>query len=302
MIAVDWLPPNALVPVGADAANVTPDRVGMKVGQEWPLAITMRALLIDSANDAAYALADKVSGSLARFAVTMKFAAEQIGLQDHPVLHDPAGLDGTEGYAGGNRVSAWDLAVAARDLMANPELAAIVGTRVYDFTGPDGIVYSLASHNLTFLQTYPGAIGVKTGYTDRAGLCVVEEADRNGRRMMAVVLNSTDPDADATYLLNKGFAIPVRAESAHAAVLPPIVEPEPPVAVPHMRLDEPGLGDIPLQPQPVDTAVTVPAQSLASSYGLETAVGTGIVLVVLLVGRGVRRRRRPAGAHSLGSR
>ena len=80
-------------------------------------------MLVDSANDAAYALAQEISGSLARFGPVMASAAAQMGMTDHPVFRDPAGLDGTEGVGGGNTMSAWDVAIAARDVLANPTCA-----------------------------------------------------------------------------------------------------------------------------------------------------------------------------------
>src|SRR5262249_19630906 len=139
-------------PVSARAAGVYPDKVGMKPGQRWPLTIALHALLISSANDAAYALAERVGVSVERFAVIMGAAATQMGMTDHPVLRDPAGLDGREGAAGGNLMSAWDMAIAARDLMANRALASIVALKRFRFTGPDGVVYALANHNRAFLN------------------------------------------------------------------------------------------------------------------------------------------------------
>lgn len=227
MIAADWLPSDAVVPGTTDAYNVYPDKVGMKPGQKWPLSITLHALITDSANDAAYALADDIGGSLQGFAPVMQEAARQIGLSDHPVLEDPAGLDGTLGVNGGNRISAWDLAIMGRDMMANPELAAIAGQRTFDFEGPDGIAYHLVSRNLHFLTTYPGAIGIKTGFTDAAGYCSMEEAVKDGRHMEAVVLNSGNPDLVAADLITAGFTIPVSAEG-NSPVLPAVREPEPP--------------------------------------------------------------------------
>jgi D-alanyl-D-alanine carboxypeptidase len=228
MIAADYLPPTAQVPVSAVAANAFPDKVGMKAGQLWPFDVTLNALLVDSANDAAYALAERVSGSLAGFATTMQQAAGQLGMVDHPRLEDPAGLDGREGFDSGNLISAFDLATAGRDLMANPALAAIVGTRRYNFTGPDHIVYSLRNLNIYFLRVYPGAIGIKTGLTDAAGFCVAEEAERGGRKMLAVVLNGANSYTTAGELLDAGFATPVAAEPVNAQTLPPVAEPLPP--------------------------------------------------------------------------
>ncbi len=299
MIVADWLPAKALVPVSPTAAAAYPEKVGMKVGQMWPLADSLQALLIYSANDAAYALAERVSGSLNGFAATMQEAAAQIGLQDHSVWHDPAGLDGTEGFEGGNRVSAWDLATAARDLMANPELARIVRMHSLDFTGPDHIVYGLSNQNLYFLDGFPGAIGVKTGLTDAAGFCVAEEAERGGREMLAIVLDGASSYQTAADLLDKGFATPVEAEAATDPQLPPVAEPEPIPSVPSARF--------------VDTefaatkaaAVVAPpwwrtvGRRLASRSVLGTGGAAALVVGVLVVARTVRgRRRRPIGAHS----
>lgn len=231
MIAADWLAPGTQLPVSALAANVYPDRVGMKPGQTWPLDTSLHALITDSANDAAYALAEDIGGSLAGFAPIMADAAQQIGMDDHPTLEDPAGLDGSDGFAGGNQISAWDLAVAGRDMMANPTLAAIAAEKTFDFTGPDGVQYHLLSRNYHFLASYPGAIGVKTGFTNRAGYCDMEEAEAGGRRMLAVVLGSTNPDAAAADLITAGFAIPVHREGASPS-LPPVAEPRPPDPAP----------------------------------------------------------------------
>jgi D-alanyl-D-alanine carboxypeptidase len=230
-IATDWLPPTTLVRVSPRAAAVAPDKVGMKAGQRWRLTIALHALLISSSNDAAYALAEQVAGSVPRFATLMAAAAAQLGMTDHLVLQDPAGLDGTEGAGGGNLMSAWDVAIAARALMANPNLAAIVRLTTYRFTGPDGIVYELASHNRAFLNSYPGAIGIKTGYTGPAGVCVAEEAVRGGRAMLAVVMNGVSPDQTAAMLLDKGFATPAQAET-RKPLLPAVREPTPVRAVP----------------------------------------------------------------------
>src|SRR5437879_3509686 len=76
---------------------------------------------------------------------------------------------------------------------AQPVLAQIVATPIYYFPGPDNVQHRLTSHNRLFLTTYPGAIGVKTGFTDRAGACLIAAARRNGRTMLAVVLHGTNP-------------------------------------------------------------------------------------------------------------
>jgi D-alanyl-D-alanine carboxypeptidase len=296
MIAAGWLPPTTLVRVSPRAAGVAPDRLGMKAGQRWQLPIVLHALLISSSNDAAYALAEQVAGSEERFAVLMRKAATQLGITDHPVLWDPAGLDGTEGVAGGNLLSAWDVAIAARALMANPALAAIVRLTTYRFTGPDGIVYELSSHNGAFLRTYPGAVGVKTGYTGLAGVCVAEEAVRGGRAMLAVVMSGVAPDETAELLLDRGFATPGNAE-ARLALLPSVQEPTPRRPAP-VRV----LPTIPRPAAPVVAAPTTVAVRRAGADPEPAAVGAvlgGAVVVGLAAGltgrRLIRRRsRQPA--------
>lgn len=299
MIAVDWLPANATVPIGPAAANVYPDRVGMKMGQVWPLDITMHALLISSANDAAYALAQRVSGSVTAFGPTMRYAAAEIGMKDHPVLHDPAGLDGTEGIDGGNLISAWDLAVAARDMMAEPYLAAIAGSKQYDFTGPDHVVYSLANFNDAFLDSYPGAIGVKTGLTDRAGFCVAEEAERGGRRMLAVVLDGTNSEQSATLLLDVGFSVTMSEERADP-VLPALARPYPPPqpVLNRYRGYNPGPPQLPatLQ-QALQTKPSLVARYKVDLAALAVVAVTG-AMVLLSRRRRTSRRTRPAAGPS----
>ena len=128
----------------------------MEKGVPWPLPEVLQSLLVFSANDAAYAIADRVSGTLTGFAPVMERSAEQIGMTDDPLFKDPAGLDGPLGFDGGNLVSARDMAIAGRDLLAVPELAQIVKEKNYHFVDPKGKVHWLPSMNFTFLDTYSG--------------------------------------------------------------------------------------------------------------------------------------------------
>jgi serine-type D-Ala-D-Ala carboxypeptidase (penicillin-binding protein 5/6) len=220
-LAASDLPPATPVTVSALAAAAPPDKIGLKVGQVWTADELFHALLISSANDAAIALAEQVGGTVAGFDVVFARVAQELGMADSPVLMDPAGLDGSEGVEGGNRISARDLAIAGRALLADPYLAGIVATQVYDFVGPGNVHHRLTSHDKLFLSTYPGAIGIKTGFTDRAGTCLMAAATRNGRTMLAVVMNSDNPPLAAKTLLDQGFATPVAAEST-AGQLPPV--------------------------------------------------------------------------------
>lgn len=311
LVAVGWLAPGTSVAVSPRAAAVAPDKVGMKAGQTWTFDSTLQSLLVASANDAAFALAEQVSGSVESFATLMTGAGAVMGMSDGPVLRDPAGLDGAEGVGGGNLLSPRDLAIAGRDLMAQPQLAALVLRPRLAFTGPDGVVYGYANHNRAFLHAYPGATGVKTGYTDRAGPCLIASATRSGRTMLAVVLSSPNPVATASALLDQGFATPVDAEPT-ADTLPPVRLPTPALvaAAPSPTATRaPSAGHGPEQASAVKAPFPPVGPGLATGDpgahrgaalgagrqavgGLSGATAFLVVSVGALVAVAVRRRRR----------
>lgn len=165
------------------------------------VAITVRDLLyglmLPSGNDAALLLAEHDDGSVSAFVEAMNRKAAELGLDDTRFAN-PHGLD-----APGHYSSAYDLARLARAAMANPEFAQIVGTQWWHLAPPSD--YDLHNGN-SLLETYPGADGVKIGWTEDAGWTLVASATRDGHRLYAVVLNSADRDADATALLDWAFA------------------------------------------------------------------------------------------------
>lgn len=221
LIAVSRLTPDDQVPVSTVAEGMPARKVNMKAGQVWAFDDVLHSLLLVSANDAAVALAERVDGSLAGFAADMDRVGQRLGLADQPVLHDPAGLDDEFSFEHGNLISARDLAIVTRAAMAQSEVRAIVSEPDYRFHGADGNDHRLLNHNL-LLKEYPGAIGVKTGYTKRAGHSLIGEATRDGRTMLSVVIAAPDPDRFTMGLLDKGFATPVAAE-AGLDRLPPVV-------------------------------------------------------------------------------
>ena len=224
LIAVGYLPADARVPGTTQSLHAYPNIVGIEKGVGWPLREVLQALLVYSANDAAYAIGQRISGPLSAFGSVMDRAARQMGMSDDPVFHDPAGLDGSEGVDGGNLVSARDLAIAGRDFLSVPELANIVKQQSADFVDPKGTAHDLPSMDYTFLVSYPGAVGIKTGFTDRAGSCIVAAATRKGRTMLAVVMNGYNTTQSAIDLLNQGFATARAAEPTEDR-LPPVTRP-----------------------------------------------------------------------------
>lgn len=237
--AVTSLAPDAVVPVSPVAQGMPAESINMKAGQVWPLSDTLHALLMVSANDAAVALAERISGSREAFGGQMYRMANILGLADHPVLRDPAGLDGQFSVDHGNLISAYDLAIVGRAALAIPEIRQIVGLPVYRFHGVDRIDHRLRNHD-RLLEQYPGAIGVKLGYTVAAGDNLVAAATRGGRTMLAVVLHAPLVYADAAALLDQGFATPVEAETGQDH-LPPVAlaPPAPRPAITSERVSQP---------------------------------------------------------------
>ncbi len=259
LVSAEKLPRDVTFTVGTVAASQAAMRIGMAAGQQWGLDHALHSLMMVSANDAAYALAEAASGTIEGFAADMNAAAARYGMVDSRFF-DPAGFDGTEGFNGGSRVSAYDLAIAARNFLAVPELAAIVALREYRFDGPDGLPHVLYNHN-KLLTRYPGATGLKTGYTSLAGSTFVGTATRDGRRMIAVVLNTTNMYGISAALLDKGFATPPDAPGL-GVVLPPVR----------------------VQPfQPITAAAVVPGKAVAEQHPVGAGGGSRIVTVFLVV-------------------
>jgi D-alanyl-D-alanine carboxypeptidase (penicillin-binding protein 5/6) len=195
--------PREIVTVSATAA--APDgskglsELGLEEGERITVGELTWALLVQSANDAAIALAEGIAGTQARFVKMMNAEAARLGLR-HTEFRSPNGLD-DRGHS-----SARDLVVLTRAAFAEDDrFGVIVGTREHEVPSPEGEPRHIQNRNV-LLWLYPGATGVKTGYTSAAGFCMVATAERNGRRLIAVVLGEPgEPFSDAAALLNFGF-------------------------------------------------------------------------------------------------
>lgn len=235
LVAIQRLPADDPVPVSAHAAGMPARRIVMAPGQVWDLEDLLFSMLTVSANDAAVAVAERVGGgSLDGWEVVAGRTAVGLGLEDSPDLSDPAGLDDEFSNEEGSRISARDLAIVSRAVLADPRLMAMVGAEEHRFTGGDGIVHVVDRRNRMF-ELYPGAVGMKTGLTDRAGRCLVAAATRDGRTMLAVLFDAPDMYLTASTLLDRGFATPAAAAPTGGDVLPAVVPDaavDPPEVVP----------------------------------------------------------------------
>ncbi|HXF52214.1 MAG TPA: D-alanyl-D-alanine carboxypeptidase family protein [Dehalococcoidia bacterium] len=197
IVALERASPDDIVTIDFDP-RPTPDSSLFGL---WPGAVvTMRDLLyglmLPSGNDAAVAIARHVAGSEAAFVDLMNSKLAELGLHDSHFTN-PHGLDDPNLYA-----SAYDLAQLARYGLAKPEFAAIVGARTWYARSLDMEI----ENGNRLLWTYPGATGVKMGWTESAGETLVASAERDGRRVIVALLGSLDRNADGATLLDWGFA------------------------------------------------------------------------------------------------
>jgi D-alanyl-D-alanine carboxypeptidase (penicillin-binding protein 5/6) len=241
LIVLDRLALDEVVVVSPDAVFEDDDfgassTLGLRAGERRTVRELLDALMLQSANDAAVALAIEVSGSQQRFVELMNGRAHSLGLRD-TVFFSPNGLDDR------GRSTARDLLALTRAAASQPGFSRIVGSRFRTIPSPSGPPRRVQNRN-ALLWLYPGATGVKTGYTAGAGFCLIATAERDGRRLVAIVLGDRDePFSDAAALLDHGFegfrqetfvhageaigtvairggAVPVAAERAVTALVP----------------------------------------------------------------------------------
>ncbi|MGQ0823672.1 MAG: D-alanyl-D-alanine carboxypeptidase family protein [Actinomycetota bacterium] len=207
LTAIERLSLDATINVTELAAAQPASRINMVAGHQWPFADAMASLLMASANDAAYAIAETAGGSLQGFADAMAETADSLGMQDS-TFADPAGFDDEASFGGGPRMSAFDIAIATRNALATPEIAKWAALRTYEFVDPAGTPRSLTNHNRMLAEgtrAYEGTTGFKTGFTNRAGQTFVATATRNGCSLIVVILNTYDVYGWAAQLMDQHF-------------------------------------------------------------------------------------------------
>ena len=194
--------PSDRVTISETAPEVGEAEIDLVAGEVWTVGQLLYAMLLGSANDAALAVAEHVGGTVERFVELMNDRAAELGMDDTRFAN-PHGLDDQNHFS-----TARDLLTLAQAVMAVDELAAIVGTREASMPATaEGLERTVRTTN-RLLYEYPGADGVKTGYTDDAGWTMVASAERDGRQLYAVVMGSPTLDqrfADAAALLDYGF-------------------------------------------------------------------------------------------------
>ena len=214
------------VQITPEMVRVEGSSMGLKAGDRLTLSALAEGMLSVSGNDAANSAAIAVAGSLGAFALLMNQKAGELGLADTHFV-TPSGLDDAEHYS-----SAYDLAALTAAAMENPNFARIVSQRKIQVQFSDRAV-TYTNHN-KLLSMYQGCTGVKTGYTQKSGRCLVSAAERDGVRLIAVTLSDPNDWDDHEKLLDYGFSCLTPCEfndSAFRVTLPVVGGTEKSVAV-----------------------------------------------------------------------
>lgn len=192
-----------LVRVSKEAAETPESSIWLEEGEELTLEQLLYALLLQSANDAAAAIAEYIGGTQENFVAMMNQRARELGARNTHYAN-PHGLDDPNHYS-----TAYDLALLARYALTLPDFRRIVATpkMTIPWAGHpwERVLYN-RNRLLAGPDAYPGATGVKTGYTGKAGSCLVGSAKRGDLELIAVVLNSPNMYQEVRSLLDYGFA------------------------------------------------------------------------------------------------
>ncbi|MCL2577350.1 MAG: D-alanyl-D-alanine carboxypeptidase [Defluviitaleaceae bacterium] len=195
---------NETVTVSSKAAAAPKVKMYLSTGEKIRLGDLMLALMLESSNDAAVAIAEHLGGTVADFCAEMTEKAQQIGAMN-TVFETPSGLD-----AGDHHSTPYDLALITRYALTVPGFIELTNTSHASFSS-DKREYSFNNRN-RLLHEFPGANGVKTGFTNKAGHCFVGAAKRNDMQLISVVLGSgwgtkgkSQKWVDTKCVLNFGF-------------------------------------------------------------------------------------------------
>lgn len=183
--------------VSSKAANIGENTMELTAGEQYTLKELLYGLVLNSGNDAAYAIAEGVAGDADTFTTWMNDTASEIGLKN-TYFADPSGLDDSS-YS-----TVYDLAKLTRYAMKNKDFRNIVKTVEIELES-NTHNYKYLYNQTNLLTTYPGVQGVKTGYTEEAGLCLITYANNEGHEVLGVVLGSSDRKGDMILMLDHAY-------------------------------------------------------------------------------------------------
>ncbi len=198
LVAAETLPVDTAVKVSSAAVAVEGSSLGLRAGDMLTLGDLLTGLLLSSGNDAANAVAETVAGDLPSFAQLMNSKANALGMQNSGFV-TPSGLD-AEGHA----ASAYDMALLGRAVLKNDFLREVCATKSTKITVSERDVW-VTNHN-RLLKLSKDCIGLKTGFTKKAGRCLVSAAMRDGVTIVVATLNGGDYWNDHLKLYEYAFS------------------------------------------------------------------------------------------------
>jgi D-alanyl-D-alanine carboxypeptidase (penicillin-binding protein 5/6) len=199
IVALELGNPQQIIHVSQRAANTPGSSLWLRPGEKLRLQDLLTGMMLHSGNDGSIAVAEGVAGSMERFVDLMNLKAKEIGALNTN-FRNPHGLRAPSHFT-----TVLDLALIARYGLADPRFAGLVKQKNAVLKWADGKKQMTLANTNRLLWYLEGADGVKTGTTNEAGHCLVASATRDGRQMIAVVLNSGDRWGDCARLLEYGF-------------------------------------------------------------------------------------------------
>ena len=197
LIALESIDLDKLVQVDERAIGVDGSSIYLEKDEILSAEDLIYALMLNSANDAAEALAYEICGSLEGFCDMMNERAKDLGLEDTH-FSNPHGLDAKDHYT-----TARDLAILTAEALKNSKFKEITSTKRREITS--NIKTRVLSNHNKLLKSYDGCIGVKTGYTQMTGRSLVSAAQRDGLSLICVTIDAPDDWADHAKMLDFGF-------------------------------------------------------------------------------------------------
>jgi serine-type D-Ala-D-Ala carboxypeptidase (penicillin-binding protein 5/6) len=200
IVAMARLRAHDVVTIDRSVRRVAPIVEGLRPGEKVEAWKLFYGALLYSGNDTALALAIGAGGTRPNFVKLMNAKAQELGMHDSH-FRSPSGLIDVDNYS-----TAWDMAMLARFAMWNPRFRAVVRTRVKHVPWSAPTYEKIYVNKNHLIGEYPGANGVKTGWTTLAKHCLVASVKRDGVWLIAVILGADDMYADAKKLFAYGFA------------------------------------------------------------------------------------------------
>lgn len=200
LLALEYAALSDKVTAGENAFGVPGTSIYLAQGETLTMEEMLLGLMLCSGNDAAVAIAEHVAGSVDGFCRLMTQRAAQIGCEN-TLFSTPHGLP-----AQNHHTTAYDLALICREALKSPAFRQIVSTQRASIPWAGHPQNRILNNKNSLLSTYPGAIGIKTGYTKAAGRCLCFAAERDGMTLVGCVLNDPNWFQDAAALMDTGFA------------------------------------------------------------------------------------------------